>query len=91
MQFPVDEKCRDLLTIVTHKGLFRYTRIPERILTIPADIQRKMDECLAGIVGTIAYLDNIYVTGRTAEEHRENLEKVCCRLQECNLRLNIKK
>lgn len=26
MQFPVDESCRDILTIVTHKGLFRYTR-----------------------------------------------------------------
>ena len=50
-----------------------------------------MDECLRGIDGTIAYLDNIYVTGRTKEEHKKNLEKVCTRLQEGNLRLNLRK
>lgn len=91
MQFPVDESCMDLLTIVTHKGLFRYTKIPEGVSPAPADVQRKMDDCLRGIDGVIAYLDNIYVTGRTEEEHILNLEKVCERLEECNLRLNLRK
>lgn len=63
MQFRVDENCRESLTIITHKGLFRYKNVPEGISPAPADIQRKMDECLAGIDGTIAYLDNIYVIG----------------------------
>ncbi|XP_076284281.1 uncharacterized protein LOC143210894 [Lasioglossum baleicum] len=91
MLFPVDESCTNLLTIVTHKGLFRYTKIPEGVSPAPADVQRKMDECLRGIDCTIAFLDNIYVTGRTNEEHTKNLEKVCARLQECNLRLNLVK
>lgn len=91
MQFPIDEKCREPLTIVTHKGLFRYKSIPEGIAPAPADVQRKMDECLAGIDGVIAYIDNIYVTGTTSEEHMENLEKVFARLQECGLRINIEK
>ncbi|XP_031789191.1 uncharacterized protein LOC116418285 [Nasonia vitripennis] len=80
----VDDKSAVLLTIITHKGLFRYTRIPEGISSAPADIQRKMDECLSGIDGVIAYLDNIYVSGKTEEEHLENLKKVCQRLQDCN-------
>lgn len=88
MQFPVDEQSSKLLTIVTHKGLFRYTKIPEGVSPAPADVQKKMDECLRGIKGTIAYIDNIYVTGKTDEEHLENLNKVCERLQECGLRLN---
>ncbi|XP_071642239.1 uncharacterized protein [Temnothorax longispinosus] len=75
MQFPVDEECLHLLTIVTHKGLFRYKNIPEGVSPAPADVQKKMDECLRGIDGAIAYLDNIYVTGRTKEEHKANLEK----------------
>lgn len=91
MQFEVDESCRDLLTIVTHKGLFRYKKIPEGVSIAPADVQRKLDECLMGIDCAIAYLDNIYVTGSTEEGHKENLEKVCNRLQECGLRLNKKK
>ena len=91
MQFPVDEKCLNLLTIVTHKGLFSYKRIPEGVAIAPAEVQKKIDDCLIGIDYTIAYLDNIYVTGRTDKEHMENLEKVCARLQECGLRLNKKK
>lgn len=91
MQFPLDESCSDLLTIVTHKGLLRYTKIPEGVSPAPADVQRKMDECLCGIDCVIAYLDNIYVTGRSEEEHKENLEKVCSRLQECGLCANINK
>lgn len=65
--------------------------MPEGISPAPADVQRKMDECLAGIDGVIAYLDNIYVTGPTPEAHMKNLEKACERLQECGLRVNIEK
>ncbi len=88
MQFPVDEETSQLLTIVTHKGLLKYTKIPEGVSPAPADVQKKMDECLRGIDYVIAYLDNVYVTGKTDEEHIKNLEKVCGRLQECGLRLN---
>ena len=91
MQFPVDENCLNLVTIVTHKGLFGYKRIPEGVAIAPADVQKILDDCLMGIDYTIAYLDNIYVTGRTVKEHMENLEEVCARLQECGLRLNKKK
>lgn len=91
MQFEVEESCRAPLTIVTHKGLFRYTKIPEGIAPAPADVQQKMDECLAGISGTITYIDNIYITGRNNEEHLRNLRAVCERLQNCNLRINTDK
>lgn len=55
MQFPVDEESPRLLTIVTHKSLYRYTKIPEGASPAPADIQRKIDECLRGIDVVIAY------------------------------------
>lgn len=41
MQFLVDESCRDMLTIVTHKGLYRYTKMPEGISPAPAHFQKK--------------------------------------------------
>ncbi|XP_011867907.1 PREDICTED: uncharacterized protein K02A2.6-like [Vollenhovia emeryi] len=37
MQIPVEESSRDYLTIVTHKGLFRYTKMTEGIASGPGD------------------------------------------------------
>ncbi|XP_046737564.1 uncharacterized protein K02A2.6-like [Diprion similis] len=54
----------------------------------PGEFQQIMDECLQGILNTIAHLDNIFVTGRTDKEHLENLRKVCKQLEERRLRLN---
>lgn len=88
MQFAVDKKSRELLTITTHVGLLRYRKMGEGVASGPGIFQQKIDECLAGIPGVIAYLDNIYVTGRNTEEHIDRLERVCERLKECNLRLN---
>ena len=68
--------------------MFRYTKISEGVSPAPADVQKKMDECLRGIEVMTAYMDNIYVTGKTNEEHFENLNNVCSRLQECCLKLN---
>lgn len=91
MQFAVDESCREYLTIITHTGLLRYTKMGEGVASGPGAFQQKMDECLAGIPGAIAYLDNIYVSGRNTPEHIERLERVCAKLKECNLRLNKEK
>lgn len=55
MQFRVDEICHEPLTIIMHKGLVRGENIPEGISPAPADVQRKMDECLASINGAIVY------------------------------------
>ncbi|KAL7290669.1 hypothetical protein TKK_0015428 [Trichogramma kaykai] len=91
MQFAVEDECKKYLTITTHVGLLRYTKMGEGVASGPGIFQQKIDECLMGITGAIAYLDNIYVTGRNTSEHIERLNKVCERLQEYNLRLNKSK
>lgn len=88
MQIPVDKKSQKLLTITTHVGLFQYTKMTEGTASAPGEFQQIMNECLQGIPNTIAYLDNIFVTGSSNEEHVENLRRVCKRLEECGLRLN---
>ncbi|XP_046608775.1 uncharacterized protein K02A2.6-like [Neodiprion virginianus] len=90
MQFGLDEESSKLLTIVTQKGLYRYTKLQEGIASAPANVQKKMDECLRGIEGTIAYIDNIYIMGRNKEECSERTEKVLDRLKENGLKLNKK-
>lgn len=91
MQIPVEENSRDYLTIITHKGLYRYTKITEGIASGPGDFQRKIEQCLAGIDGPIPYLDNIFCTGKTDEEHLEVLNAVFKRLEDSGFKININK
>lgn len=91
MQIPIDVASRDCLTIITHKGLYRYTKLTEGIASGPGGFQRTMERCLAGIKGCIAYLDNIFVTGRTTEEHCDTLYTVCKRLERDGFKVEIQK
>ena len=88
MQVQVEKESREFLTVTTHVGLFRYTKMTEGTTVAPGEFQQIMDECLQGIPHVIAYMDNIFVTGKTHEEHIENLRRVCERLTERGLRLN---
>ena len=72
MQVPVEKESRKFLTITTHIGLYKYTKMTEGIASAPAEFQQIMDGCLQGIPNTIAYMDNIFVTGK----HTKNTSKI---------------
>ncbi|XP_011688809.1 PREDICTED: uncharacterized protein K02A2.6-like [Wasmannia auropunctata] len=91
MQIPVDEKSQDYLTIITHKGLYKYTKMTEGIASGPGDFQRKIEQCLAGIEGVIPYLDNIFCTGSNDKKHWQALNTVFTRLEEAGFKININK
>ena len=90
-QMEVDEKFQHLLTITTHKGLCRYHRLPFGISSTPALFQRTMEQILQGIPGAVAFMDDIELTGATAEEHLDRLDQVLQRLEEHGLRLQKSK
>lgn len=90
-QMEVTERSKELLTINTHKGLFRYNRLVFGISSSPAIWQRAIDQVLQGIPGTQCILDDMIVTGKTDEEHLENLESVLKRLQDAGLKANKEK
>ena len=48
-----------------------------------------MDQILSGLEGVICYLDDILISGRSLEEHKENLTNVFKRLQQFGLRLKL--
>ena len=75
-QLLLDGDSRKFVTINTHKGLYQYTRLPFGIASAPAIFQRTMDTILQGIEGVACYIDDIIVTGKTAEEHFQHLEEV---------------
>ena len=90
-QMKVKEECQPLLTINTHRGLYRYTRLPFGITTAPSLWQRAMAQVLSGISKVAYYIDDILITGCTRAEHIENLRMVLCRLREYGLKLKHSK
>ena len=82
LQLPLDEESRKLTTIHTHKGHFRYTRLPYGIASAPAIFQMTINKILQCLNGVSCYLDDILETGINDTEHLNNLQKVFKRLQE---------
>ena len=75
-QVSLDTESKKFTTINTSKGLFQYTRLPFGISSAPSIFQRVMDGVLSGLDGVAAYIDDIVVTGKTEQEHLQNLDKV---------------
>ncbi len=90
-QLQVDEGSQEYLTINTHKGLYRYTRLPFGVSSAPSIFQATMDQILQGVNNTICYLDDILVTGKNETEHIETLEEVLQRLQHHGVKIRLDK
>ena len=86
-QIELEEESRQYVTISTHKGLFRYNRLPFGVASAPSIFQRTMDNLLQGIPGVCVYIDDILITGENDEEHLEHLDEVLRRLAEAGMRL----
>ena len=91
LQLKLDEASRGNVTINTHNGLFRYTRLPYDLSVGPSIFQRTLECVLAGIPHVCIFLDDILVTGKTQSEHVANLRLVLKRLDEAGLKLNNEK
>ncbi|KII61636.1 Transposon Tf2-6 polyprotein [Thelohanellus kitauei] len=91
LQMNVSTLSRKFLTISTHKGFYRYKRLPFGISSAPAIFQRYMDSLLGGLRGVSCYLDDIIITGKNIEEHLTNLEEVLVRLEKSGITTQINK
>ena len=86
-QLLLDDNSRQYVTVNTHRGLYRYTRLPYGVASAPAIFQRVMDTILQGLPGVICYIDDILITGSNDKEHLRNLERVFRQLQRHGIRL----
>lgn len=82
---------QQLVTISTHKGLFKVTRLPFGICNAPSLFQKMMENIIIGIPGVACFLDDIVVTGENSLEHLTRLELVLQKLQECGLTVRKEK
>lgn len=72
----LDEASRDIVTFISHRGLYRFKRLPFGLVSAPEIFQRTMDEILADCDGAYWYLDDVGIQGRTIDEHDCRLNKV---------------
>lgn len=91
LQWEVREEDQSKLTLATHKGLFKCTRLLFGLSCAPTKWQRKIENILAGIEGVGVFIDDICVTGPDDQTHLKRLEQVLKRLEEHGLRINKKK
>ena len=70
LQVKVDGKCRKLLVINTHKGLFKLNRIPFGLKVACSLFQQVMDMMLAGLEFVTAYVDDILLRSENNEQCR---------------------
>ena len=80
-QLPLEEGTRELLTISTHRGLYRPFRLQFGVHSAAGIFQRVMEQTLAGIEDVKVRVDDILIGGRTIWEHIRILRKVLERLR----------
>nr|CAI5842820.1 unnamed protein product [Callosobruchus analis] len=76
LHLEVKPEHRHLLTLNTHKGLYRSTCLMFGIASAPAIWQRIMEQILQGIPGVVIFQDDINVTGPDKETHLYRLRLV---------------
>ena len=91
LQLMVEEKSKEYLTINTHKGLFKYNRLPFGVASAPAIIQRTMESLLQGLKHVAVCLDDILITWQSEADHLRTLEDVLGRLEAAGMRLKAAK
>ncbi|CAH8585986.1 unnamed protein product [Schistosoma intercalatum] len=91
LQIPVADESTNLLTINTHKGLFRCNRLPFGVKTAPSIFQQIMDTVLQDVSGAAAYLDDIIIMGVDRVDLEKKLDQVLTRIAEYGLRLRPEK
>ena len=90
-QLKLDRDSQPLTTIPTRRGLSQYRGLVFGLKTAPVVFQRAIEQALAGLEGTLVYLDDILVMAPDIETHDSRLLAVLQRLAEWGFRLRLEK
>ncbi|XP_053667902.1 uncharacterized protein K02A2.6-like [Anopheles marshallii] len=91
LQVEVEQECRELLTVNTHRGLYAYNRLPPGVKVAPGAFQQLMETMLAGIKDVAVYLDDIVIGGADEHTHMMNLRAVLAKLREYGFKIRPEK
>jgi len=77
----------------TRYGLFEFKVMPFGLTNGPSTFQDMMNHILSDVlnIGVLAYMDDIFVYGKTRQEHNDLVKEVLRRLQENSLAVSPEK
>ena len=87
-QIVLDKESPSITTFITHRGLFRYKRLPFGIGAVSEVFQNAIQNALQGLAGTRNIANDIIVWGSTDEEHDDRLNALFARLSSKGLTVN---
>ncbi|UYV85033.1 hypothetical protein LAZ67_X004344, partial [Cordylochernes scorpioides] len=87
----LDPQSRPLTTFITHRGCYRFCKVPFGLSSAPEAYQKGMDSILLDLKGVICYLDDVVVYAKDRQELEERLRKVLQRFDKVGIRLNRNK
>jgi transposase InsO family protein len=90
-QLDLDESSQAYTTITTHIGLFRYKKLHMGIASASEVFTETIRVLLEQCDGQLNMTDDIFVYGKTDEEHHNNLMKVLDTLEKSGITLNKSK
>ena len=79
------------LALSTHRGVLLQMRLPFGISSATGHFQDVMNQLTSDLPGVAVYLDDILISGKTAEDHLNNLRRLLKRLNDRGLRCRIQK
>ena len=74
--FKLDDESKELCTIITPYGLYRYRVLPLGVVQSPDFCQETMEHVLQGIMDANVYIDDIGCFGKSWEQHLQVLDSV---------------
>ena len=86
-----DEESRELITINSHKGLYRPTRLPYGVSPATAIFQKNIEDILREIPMVVVRVDDILMSGKLDADHVRNLDSVLKRFSDACLKLKRQK
>jgi transposase InsO family protein len=92
-QISVAPEDRDKTAFTSHRGLYRFKRLPFGLVSAPATFQRAIDVILSSVrfQCAITYLDDIIIYSSSFEQHLRDLGKVLKLLRDSGITLKLSK
>ena len=88
---PLDEASIPKTAFTSPFGIYEYIKVSCRLAQAPAYFQEVMTGILKDFNFTIAYLDDIIIFSKTAEEHLDNIKQVFKKLRSTYLSMKLSK
>ena len=91
-QLPMAEEDQDKTTFVSHRGAFRYVRMPFGLRNAPASFQRALDILLSGVKWKtcLVYLDDVIVFRKSVDDHVAHMDEALRILGDAGISLKLR-